>query len=609
MCGIVGCIGNGAVEVVVEGLKRLEYRGYDSVGIAALSKNRLKVVKDAIKVEQFLKRYDLSEISDTRLAIGHTRWATHGIVSEENAHPHSDCKGRIVLVHNGIIENHHELRERLLKRGHRLRSDTDTELIVHLVEENYKGDLLEAVRVAVGSLVGSFALAVICADKEEMVLAKRMSPLVIGIGDGMIFAASDVVALLERTKRFLFLEDGDCARLIPKGIQVVDSESGREVERRVETVVWNVEDAEKEGYPHFMLKEIYEQPRALQQTIGAHIDGANLSFRQANEVEQLFEGVRKVSFVACGTAYHACVVGSYLLRDFTRLDYSCDVASEFRYAPPPLDEKTVLIAVSQSGETADTLAAVRLAKERSARVLAVCNVRTSTLVRLADLTLFTLAGPEIGVASTKAYTSQLAVLCALFSHLATFAGIGLDKRDGELLRKGLLGLPMRVRQALEAAEEVTDRISKEFFRSQTFLYLGRKYNFATAYEGALKLKEISYIHAEGYGAGEMKHGPIALVQPDYPTVAIVVRDSVYEKMLSNVEEIKARKGPVIAVSSVNDEKVKRLTNFIMEVPEVSEPLYPAVCVVPLQLLSYKIATLRGCDVDKPRNLAKSVTVE
>jgi len=609
VCGIVGCIGPNAVNVVIDGLKRLEYRGYDSVGIAAVAGKNLKVVKDAIRIEEFLKRYDLGAISKTSVAIGHTRWATHGVVNETNAHPHTDCAGRIAVVHNGIIENHHDLRLRLIKTGHKIRSDTDTELIAHLIEERHSGDLLEAVRLASSELVGSFAIGVVEAGRDEVVLARKMSPLVVGVGDDGIYAASDVVALLERTNRFIFLEDGDCARLTFKGVKVVDGMSGREIERKIETVAWNVEDAEKEGYPHFMLKEIYEQPRALQQTIGTHIDGASFSFRQAKDVEKLFKEKQKVALVACGTAYHACVVGSYLLRDYTKLGYSCDVASEFRYAPPPLDDKTVLIAVSQSGETADTLAAVRLAKEQGAKILAICNVKTSTLVRLADATLFTLAGPEIGVASTKAYTAQLAVLCALVSHLGGMESIGKNPESGVALRRHLLGLPLRVRQALDNAEGAVERIAERFYKSQTFLYLGRRYNFATAYEGALKLKEISYIHAEGYGAGEMKHGPIALVQPDYPTVAIVVRDSVYEKILSNVEEIKARRGPVIAVACKDDERVKKLTDYTIEVPEVYEPLYPAVCITPLQLLAYKIATLRGCDVDKPRNLAKSVTVE
>ena len=601
VCGIVGCVGKGAVDVVLEGLKRLEYRGYDSVGVCAVTDEGLVVRKDAVRIGEFLQNYDEWSFADSVLAIGHTRWATHGVVSEVNAHPHLDCSGEFAVVHNGIIENHHQLRERLLKAGHRLRSETDSELIAHLVEEFYEGNLLQSVRLAVKELTGSFAICVISKRDGEMVLSKMMSPLVIGVGDGVFYAASDAVALLERTKRFVFLEDGDCATVGSKGIRIVRVETGDKVERPVETVSWDVEDTEKEGYEHFMLKEIYEQPRALQRTVGSLIDGTDYSFRESEKVGSLFDGVERVAFVACGTAYHASLVGSYLLRDFTSFDYYCEAASEFRYTPPPLDRKTLIIAVSQSGETADTLAAVRLAKERGARILAVCNVRTSSLVRVADATLSTLAGPEIGVASTKAYTAQLAVLSALFSHLAGEKGLEL--------RKQLLALPARVGEALKKAETEVQSIADAFCRSQTFLYIGRRYNLATAYEGALKLKEISYIHAEGYGAGEMKHGPIALVQSDYPTVAIAVRDSVYDKIMLNIEEIKARGGPVIAVASETDEQIGEVADYIVRVPDTVEALYPILSVVPLQLLAYRIAVLRDCDVDKPRNLAKSVTVE
>lgn len=602
VCGIVGCIGRGAVDVVLEGLRRLEYRGYDSVGFGAVTEDGLVVFKDTLRIEEFIKKYEKDSTRRSELAIGHTRWATHGVVSQTNAHPHLDCDGGIAVVHNGIIENHHQLRSRLLASGHRLRSDTDSELVAHLIEEKRKEHgLFEAVRLAVKELVGSYALCVISSGSNEMVLARMMSPLVIGIGDGAVYAASDIVALLEHTRRFIFLENGDVAVLRTDSVRIVRAENGEVVDHRVETVSWSVEDAEKEGYEHFMLKEIYEQPHALQRTLGSLIDGVNYSFREADRVNRLLEGIRRVAFVACGTAYHACLVGSYLLRDLTEFDYSCEVASEFRYSPPPIDERTLVIAVSQSGETADTLAAVRIAKRKGARILAVCNVQTSSLVRTADETLFTLAGPEIGVASTKAYTSQLGVLYALFAHISG------DK--GAELRKELLGLSVRLNEALHNSEDVLDTIAERFCRSPTFLYIGRRYNLATAYEGALKLKEISYIHAEGYGAGEMKHGPIALVQSDYPTVAVAVHDSVYEKMLVNIEEIKARRGPVIAITSEGDERMSEIADYIIGIPEVTEPLYPVVCVVPLQLLAYRIAVLRGCDVDKPRNLAKSVTVE
>ena len=590
----------------MDGLRRLEYRGYDSIGVAVWRSGKVLVEKDAVRIEPFVERLDFAALRGP-CVIGHTRWATHGAPTQFNAHPHTDCTGRIAVVHNGIIENHSALRKRLLAAGHTLRSDTDTELIAHLIEEFYEGDLLAALRSAAALLAGSYAVCALCADSPRIALARMASPLVIGVGDDALFAASDPLALLSRTGRFVFLEEGDFALLQPDSFEVTDAD-GEPLPREVRSVRWSAQEAEKEGYPHFMLKEIWEQPRALQQTVASLIDGADLSFRQAGAIDALCEGVRRVALVACGTAFHACLVASYALRDYVGVDHWLDVGSEFRYAQPPLDEETLLVAVSQSGETADTLAPVRAAKERGARILAVCNVPTSSLVREADATLLTLAGPEIGVASTKAYTTQLAVLAALVSYLAERRGTAEPERI-ETLRRGLLSAAQRAHGALAAAGATAGRVAEEFHRSQTFLYLGRRYNLATAYEGALKLKEISYIHAEGYGAGEMKHGPIALVQPDYPTVAIAPRDTVYDKMLTNIQEVCARSGPVVAVATEGDEEIADVAGHVFFVPETEEVLTPMITVIPLQLLAYETAVMRGCDVDKPRNLAKSVTVE
>ena len=601
MCGIVGCVGEDALSVVLEGLVALEHRGYDSVGVAAVGKD-IVVVKDAVRITEFLRRIDRNGLS-APVVVGHTRWATHGAPNSINAHPHTDCNGTVAVVHNGIIENHAEIRRRLVERGHKIVSETDTELIAHLIEENYKGDLLSAVRAAVAQLEGAFAICVVAQGKDEIVLARMMSPLCIGLGKNANYAASEPLALLKRTKEFIFLEDGDCASITAKSVHIVDAATGKPVQRRKSTVDWTPQETQKGGYPHFMLKEIYEQPEALERTIGALVDGGTLRLRQEKEIDTLFQDCRRIALVACGTAFHACTVASYMLREFCRFDIWVDIGSEFRYCPPPLDKETVVVAVSQSGETADTLAPVRYAKKRGAKVLAVCNVATSSLTREADITLLTYAGPEIGVASTKAYTTQLAVLTAVVAHLSRRFG-----NDPAPLLQELFRIPTKARLALQT-HKLAKKIAPDIANAPSALYIGRRYNLATAYEGALKLKEISYIHAEGYGAGEMKHGPIALVQPDWPVVAICVKDSVREKMLSNMQETLSRGGPIYAVATEGDSAPAELAKATFFVPHAPEPLTPILAVIPLQLLAYEVAVLRGCDVDKPRNLAKSVTVE
>ncbi len=609
MCGIVGYIGDrNAVDVILDGLKRLEYRGYDSLGVAAFKDNKGYWWKDPgnfasveFKIRKKVKKGDRG--------IGHTRWATHGKPSHQNAHPHFSCCEKFAIVHNGIIENHRDLRRRLSASGHKFRSETDSEVIAHLIEEHYQGSLLEAVRAAVAQLEGSYAIAVCHQDSDGLVAARNMSPLVIGVGENEYLAASDVPAILPYTKRVIYLADGQVAHLRREGIRLYGQTGSDEVSFEISTVEWEQEHAEKAGYPHFMLKEIYEQPEALKNTVESLIEVKSLDVRlpHLEVAEEFFKQLNKVYFVACGTAYHAGIVGRYALATLAPVRVSCDVASEFRYTPPYIDDKTLVVAISQSGETADTLAAVAEAKRRGARVITICNATGSSIVRNTDGVLYTRAGPEIGVASTKAYTTQLAVVVILATHIAQVCG-HIDAAKREEILGWLLKIPELAKQTLED-DSVILEVADAFLSTTTFLYIGRRFNYATAFEGALKLKEISYIHAEGYGAGEMKHGPIALVQADYPTVAIATHGLVHEKMVSNIQEIKARGGPVIALTNPQDEETRELVDYVIEVPEVPEMLSPILNVIPLQLLAYHIALKKGLNVDQPRNLAKSVTVE
>jgi len=613
MCGIVGYVGpRDAVTVIMEGLKRLEYRGYDSAGVAVVSDGRLQRRRSAgklVNLEQALAREPLSG----HCGLGHTRWATHGRPTEENAHPHQDCEGRLVVIHNGIIENHLTLKARLAAQGHRFVTQTDTEVVAHLVESLYAGSLEQAVRSATQQLEGVFSLVFLHRDEpDRLVAARRGPPLVLGRGENEIFLASDVPALLPYTRDCVFLDDGDVAVLTADNLRIVDV-NGREVLRPAQRIAWDPVQAEKGGFRHFMLKEIHEQPQAVRDTILGRFDleTGEIPLDELAAAAEVLRRAERLVLLACGTSWHAALTGKFLFELLARIPTEVDYGSEFRYRTPLVGPATVAIAISQSGETADTLGAVREAKARGAAAVAICNVQGSMLTREALGTLLTHAGPEIGVASTKAFTSQVAALALLALHVGRLRGT-LDSAACRELLSGLTRVPSQMEQALGLEEDI-DALSRTLLRATDFLFLGRGINYPIALEGALKLKEISYVHAEGYPAGEMKHGPIALIDEDLPVVALCPRGRVYEKMLSNVQEVKARGGRVIAVASAGDESLRAIldpaTDALLEVPATDEIWSPLLFVVPLQLLAYHIAVRAGRDVDQPRNLAKSVTVE
>ena len=617
MCGIVGYIGSKPlIPILLEGLRKLEYRGYDSAGLAAVSCGRLEVRRSSGKLVNLSNQLEDQPLSGD-YGIGHTRWATHGRPTEENAHPHRDCSGKIVVVHNGIIENYLDLKGRLQKQGHRFATETDTEVIAHLVESLLPGhNLTEAVRLALSELQGSYALCLISSDVPDTIIAARNGPpLIVGVGKGENFVASDVPAFLEHTREVYYLGDGEMVVLRPEGVEVQDF-MGAPVDFSSEEVTWTAEMAEKGGYPHFMLKEIHEQPTAIQDTIVGRIslDTGHVHLEEANLSEQVAADIDRIHIVACGTSWHAALVGKFLLEELARIPVEVDYGSEFRYRDPILDGRSLVIAISQSGETADTLAAVREAKRKGARILCICNVVGSMLTRESHGTLYTRGGPEIGVASTKAFTCQLVVLFLLTLHLAQVRKKVSNGETAGLLAE-LTRIPHFV-QDLVDCETRYKQIAKVLYQSYNFLYLGRGIHYPIALEGALKLKELSYIHAEGYPAGEMKHGPNALIDGSLPVVALAARDrrnpkSVlrYEKMLSNIEEVRARDGIVIVMATEGDQQISRLSNHVIYVPEMSDYLIPILLPIPLQLLAYHVAILRECDVDQPRNLAKSVTVE
>ncbi|OGS18938.1 MAG: glutamine--fructose-6-phosphate aminotransferase [Elusimicrobia bacterium RIFOXYA2_FULL_50_26] len=609
MCGIVGYIGSKpAGDIIIDGLRRLEYRGYDSAGIAVLQDRAIELRRSVGKLSALVKALESNAVRGT-VGIGHTRWATHGRPCEENAHPHTDCTGKIVVVHNGIIENYLELKKQLQQSGHVFKSETDTEVIAHLVEARFNGDLLQAVQGALAQVRGAYALGVIAADEPgRIIVARRDAPLIIGLGEGENFLASDIPALLPYTRRMVFLEEGDLAAISADKVVIYNS-GGETVVRKEHSIAWDAVQAEKGGYKHFMLKEIFEQPQAIQDTFrgrlspedGAiNLDGATLP---AEAVRQL----SKIYIVACGTSYHAGLVGKFLFENLARIPVEVDIASEFRYRSPVLDKNAVAIVISQSGETADTLAALRLSKQGKCPVIAVCNAIGSTVSREADATLYTRCGPEIGVASTKAFTGQLTALYLLAFDWAGKRGTLTGDTLLRLIRE-LWEVPGKVSEALKSSDTMRS-LAKEFSQARDFLYLGRNINYPVALEGALKLKEISYIHAEGYPAGEMKHGPIALIDEDMPVMVVATAGKVYEKILGNIEEAQARGGTIIAVATEGDEAIKSKTSHHVFVPHVDELFSPIINVVPLQLFSYHMAVQRGCDVDQPRNLAKSVTVE
>jgi len=611
MCGIVGYVGKRrVVPVILEGLKRLEYRGYDSAGLVyyqdgVLNKHRCQ--GKLAGLEEMMEEVAVH----SRIGLGHTRWATHGAPSEANAHPHSDCSGDLVVVHNGIIENYQTLREDLIGRGHVFTSETDTEVLAHLIEENLDDDLALAVRQAIRLVEGSFALGAIWSKQPDMLVAARcQSPLVLGIKDNGCFMASDIPALLPYTNEVIFLEDQEMAELRVDSCRVMSLADGSEINKDSQIIDWNVGMAEKAGYRHFMLKEIFEQPQAIQSTFRGRLDPetGRVDLPEIGLEPAVLQGVERISLVACGTSWHAALVAKYWLEKWVGIPVEVDIASEFRYRRLLLGPEVMVVPISQSGETADTLAGMRLAKEFGAKIISICNVVGSTVTREADGTIYTHAGPEIGVASTKAFTSQLTALFLLTLYLGQIRKTIAPEMAGELA-KALVDLPAVVEEGLPRWQQQMDEIADEFARSRDFLYLGRGANFPIALEGALKLKEISYIHAEGYAAGELKHGPIALIDREMPVLALVPKDGVYGKVISNVEEVKARHGRMILVGSESDDKLALLSDHVIPMPDVHEELSPILYVVPLQLLSYQIANLRGCDVDQPRNLAKSVTVE
>ncbi len=609
MCGIVGYIGTAsAAQILIEGLRKLEYRGYDSAGVAILSNGRTRIARRQGKLARLAQELTERPLPGS-VGIGHTRWATHGAPSDENAHPHTDCGGQLAVVHNGIIENYLALRERLEREGHVFTSETDTEVLAHLIEAHFTGNLYEAVRATLGEIAGSYALVVVSRHAPDTLIAARLhSPLIIGHGNGEQFIASDVPAILAHTREVTYLQNGEIAEVTSDSVRITRLDGG-EVKRPTLIISWDAAAAEKGGYTHFMLKEINEQPTALTETLrgrlsedraaavlpGLHLDAAAL------------QRVEKMLVVACGTAYHAGLVGKYAIERLARIPVEINVASELRYRDPIIDERTLAVIISQSGETADTLAGLREAKDKGAHVLAITNVVGSSVDREADSVLYTYAGPEIAVASTKAYTTQMMVMYLLALQLAEKRGT-LPATERLRLIDALQRLPEQMSELLEQQERVRE-FSRRFHGVHSMLYLGRGINFPTALEGALKLKEISYIHAEGYAAGEMKHGPIALITPECPTVAIAVPGGVYEKMLSNIKEVKARQGHVIAVGAAGDAEIGKYADDVIAIPPTDELFSPILAIVPLQLLSYFCADYLKLDIDQPRNLAKSVTVE
>jgi len=617
MCGIVGYIGSHkAVPIILEGLKRLEYRGYDSAGLAVYGDDNQLAIRRAQGKLRNLEEVIRQNPLEGTFGIGHTRWATHGRPTEENAHPHRDCKGSLVVVHNGIVENYLALKHRLQSQGHVFLTETDTEVIAHLVESHFSGNLEDAVRAAVREFTGSFALAVISsADPRKIVAARYQAPLVVGTGDGEYFVASDVPAILAHTQDMIFLADGDMAVLTDDGVVLSDFE-GHPVNRRREHILWDPILAEKGGYKHFMLKEIYEQPRAVRDTTLGRVsqETGQVFLDEMDIAPAEFARFRQVKIIACGTSWHAAMAGKFMIEKLARLPVEVDYGSEFRYRDPIVNDHTLTIVISQSGETADTLAAQREAKQKGSPTLAICNAVGSMITREAAGTIYTHAGPEIGVASTKAFTCQLTALFILAMYLGQANG-SLDESCSRELVQELLHIPGKLETVL-SHDPVYEALGRELHRATDFLFLGRGVHFPIALEGALKLKEISYIHAEGYPAGEMKHGPNALIDEKLPVVVLATHDSsnresrlLYEKTLSNIQEVKAREGVVVALVTEGDQEVRKFADHVIEIPPASDLLAPILEIAPLQLLAYHIAVRRGCDVDQPRNLAKSVTVE
>ena len=605
--------GKEVLPILIEGLKRLEYRGYDSAGVAYINPDEVVCVKSAGRIETLSRGLEGSRCEST-IGIGHTRWATHGPPSVKNAHPLMDCGRKIALVHNGIIENHDYLRSMLKNEGHNFESETDTEVLVHLVEKYFRGDLADALSKALLEVEGTYGLAAICSDDPDKIVAARFgSPLAVGLGEGENFVTSDVAAILNHTKKVVYLEERELAVLTrekveTRSISPVADRCYVDVRIRAEEIEWEADKIEKKGYRHFMHKEIHEQPDSLLNVMRGRTDTDHSSVRLGVflEEQKRLKGMKRIVIVACGTSWHAALVGEYMLEEYARVPVEVEYASEFRYRKPIIEEGTLVLAISQSGETADTLAAMREAKKNGARTLSICNVVGSTIAREAEGGIYLHAGPEIGVASTKAFTSQIAALYLMTVFLGSRSI--LEEQDVYRMMTDLRKVPAQVGEILRREKQI-EELAALYKDSENFLYLGRGYNFPVALEGALKLKEISYIHAEGYPAAEMKHGPIALITKDMPVVFIAIKDSTYAKILGNIEEVKARGGRVIAIATEGDTEISKKVDHVFYIPEAPEPLTPILSAVPMQLLAYHMAVMRGCDVDKPRNLAKSVTVE
>jgi glucosamine--fructose-6-phosphate aminotransferase (isomerizing) len=610
MCGIVGYVGTrDAVPLLVEGLRRLEYRGYDSAGVSIINGDGLATAKAAGKISELEELLSNGHRIAGSTGIGHTRWATHGAPTQINAHPHTACDGRFSVVHNGIIENAGTLRKKLEALGHTFHTDTDTESVAHLIEEAYDGDLQEAVRAALGQVEGTYGIAVVSSlHPDTIVVARNGSPLLLGLGkNGENFIASDVAAVLEHTRNVIYLDDGEMAEVTADGYEISHIRGGP-ITKEIQHVSWDLEAIEKGGHPHFMLKEIYEQPETLRQTMRGRLlqeEGTSRLGGITLSDEDLLS-IDNIIITACGTSWHSALIGEYMLEDLARIPVEVEYASEFRYRNPVVEENTLVIAISQSGETADTLAAMREAKRRGAKAMGIVNVVGSTIARETDFGIYLHAGPEIGVASTKAFTSQVVALTLFTVHLARLRTLSI--LQGREIIAALERLPDQVEAVLELDEALRE-LARQYKDSANVLYLGRGYNFPAALEGALKLKEISYIHAEGYPAAEMKHGPIALIDDRMPVVVLAPKDSVYTKVVSNVEEVRARGGRVIAVLTEGDTELADKVDHIIPIPETIDMLAPILASVPLQLLAYHVAVMRGCHVDQPRNLAKSVTVE
>lgn len=611
MCGIVAYIGHReAYPILIKGLKRLEYRGYDSAGVALLN-DTLNIYKCKGKVSDLEKTAAGKDLQG-KLGMGHTRWATHGEPNDVNSHPHLSESGDIAIIHNGIIENYGTLKEELLHRGHHFSSDTDTEVLVHLIEDvkqNTGCTLDEAVRLALHEVVGAYAIVIISKnDPTKLIGARKGSPLVVGIGEGEYFMASDATPIIEYTKNVTYLNDGEIAFITDGNLTIKTIDNVEQIPY-IQTLEMNLEAIEKGGYTHFMLKEIHEQPRSIYDSLRGRFDPSTGSFamRSLKEFEGKIKNIDRIIIIGCGTSWHAGLVGEYLFEDIARIPVEVEYASEFRYRNPVINENDLVIAISQSGETADTLAAIELAKEKGATIFGLCNVVGSSIPRASHAGAYTHAGPEIGVASTKAFTAQVSILTLWAFGFAELRGKA-TKQDLRNAFAELETIPAKVAKTLECENQVIE-IAKLFKDAQNFLYLGRGYQFPVALEGALKLKEISYIHAEGYPAAEMKHGPIALIDENMPVVVIATKNNIYEKVISNIQEVKARKGKIIAIVTEGDDKVRKMADYVIEIPETKEYLEPLLSTVPLQLLSYHIAVMRGCNVDQPRNLAKSVTVE